>query len=160
MSNQPAEPDEEVPTAEERWTYGGIRVLHDKRFHAWIDPTGYEGLYALKRGGSWAIGGYYTARVTRTASSTTLHGTPTHTGDDPAPDELRRQLWAKDTAARTRLARLAQERRQARRNAIDEALEPLITAARTLKTGADRDAFTAYVMRRLISTWYTPDPKD
>ncbi len=158
MSNQPPEPaEEQVPTSKERWIYGGIRVRNDKRIHAWIDPHGYEGLYALKRTASWAIGSYYTARVVRNSSSTTLYGTPTYTGDGYAPDELRRQLWAKDTAARTRLARLAQERKEAQRNAIDEALTPLIDAARTLRTSADRDAFTAYVMRQLIKTWYTPD---
>ncbi len=161
MSDQPAEPHEqEIPTTKERWIYGGIRVLDDKRIHAWIDPAGREGLYAHKRASTWAIGSYYTARVIRTGSSTTLYGTPTYTGDGYAPDELRRELWAKDTAARTRLARLAQERKESRRNAIDQALAPLITAARTLKTSADRDAFTAYVMRQLIRAWYTPDPQD
>ncbi len=40
MSDQPAEPHEqEVPTTKERWIYGGIRVLDDKRIHAWIDPA-------------------------------------------------------------------------------------------------------------------------
>jgi hypothetical protein len=28
-----------------------------------------------------------------------------------------------------------------------------------LKTGADHDAFIAYVMRQLISTWYPPGAK-
>ncbi len=160
MNNEPAETEQAPPTTKERWIYGGIRVLDGKRVHAWIDPAGRELLYVHQRSGSWAIGSFYTARVIRTGESTTLYGTPTYTGDGYAADELRRQLWAKDTAARTRLASLTQERKAARRNAIDEALGPLLAAARTLKTSADRDAVTAYVMRQLISTWYTPDPTD
>ncbi|MEJ3741801.1 hypothetical protein WEI85_00665 [Actinomycetes bacterium KLBMP 9797] len=154
-----AAPDDEagpVATTEERWIYGGIRVLNGRRIHAWIDPHGHEGLYQLKRAGNWAIGCYYTAQVVRTGEATRLYGAPTYAGGGHAPDEVRRQLWAKDTAARTRLALLAQERNQARRNAIDEALEPLITMARAVRTSADRDALTAYVMRRLISSWYPP----
>ena len=61
-----------------------------------------------------------------------------------------------DTAARAQLARVAQERNDARRNAIDEVLEPVLAIARTLKSGPERDAFTAYVLRRMLSVWYTP----
>jgi len=153
VSHQPDEDDEVRDAAKERWIYGGIRVLDDKRVHAWIDPTGRELLYTFKRSGNWAIGSYYTARVTRAGGSTRLHSIPTYTGDGYTDDEPRRQLWAKDTAARAQLALLTQERNAARRNAIDEALAPLIAAARALKTSADRDAFTAYVMRRLIDSW-------
>ena len=147
------------PVAGERWIYGGIRVLDDKRVHAWIDPAGRELLYTFTRGGTWAIGSIYTARVTRTDTHTTLHATPTYTGDRTDDDELRRRLWAADTAARSQVALLAQERNDARRNAIDEALQPLLVAARTLRTGPDRDAFTAYVLRRLLAAWYRPPAK-
>jgi hypothetical protein len=160
VSGQPDEHDEAFSAAPERWVYGGIRVLDGKRVHAWIDPSGREGLYAHKRGGTWAIGSYYTAQVSRQDGSTRLHNDPTFTGEQ-ADDELRRHLWAADTAARARLARLAQERNDARRNAIDEALEPVLAVARTLKTGPDRDAFTAHVLRRLLAAWYTrPAPPD
>jgi hypothetical protein len=161
VNHQPPAPGEgEVTAVTQRWVYGGLRVLNDKRVHAWLDPTGRELPVRAQRGGGWAIGGYYTARVVRDGEATKLAGTPSYTGDGDARDELRRELWAKDTAARTRLARLAQERRHARRNAIDEALQPLLAAARTLKTSADRDALIAYVMRQLIRTWYTPDAVD
>jgi hypothetical protein len=86
----------------------------------WIDPHGHELLYSHKRSGHWAIGRYYTADVIRTGTRTQLYGTPMYTGDRDAGDELRRQLWVKDTAARTRLADLATERKAAQRNAIDE----------------------------------------
>lgn len=160
--SHPDEPDtdSEVRGAvDERWVYGGIRVLHDKRVHAWIDPTGRELLYTFPRGGSWAIGSCYTASVARDGPKTTLHGTPAYTGDRHDDEQLRRQLWAQDTAARAQLARLAQERNEARRNAIDEAVEPLLAVARTLKTGPDRDAFIAYVLRRLATAWYLPSTR-
>jgi hypothetical protein len=140
----------------ERWVYGGIRVLDGKRVYAWIDPSGRELLFTLRPASASAIGSYYTAQVSRHAGNVTLHGTPTYADDGQADDELRRQLWAQDTAARGHLARLAQERNEARRHGIDEALQPLLSVARTVKTGPDRDALTAYVLRRLIGAWYTP----
>ncbi len=161
MSQQPDEHDQARNAATERWIYGGIRVLDGKRVHAWIDPAGRERLYAHKRGGHWAIGSYYTARVTRNGPHTALYGAPAYSGDGYADDELRRRLWAEDIAARAQLTLLTQERSDARRNAIDEALAPLLAIARTLKTGADRDAFTAYVIRHLIAAWYIrPAPPD
>ncbi len=161
MSDQPDESDHDIAADEvgnpptERWIYGGIRDLDGKRVHAWLDPTGRELLYAHKRGGGWAVGSYYTAQVTHDGTTRVLHGLPTYTGDTTDNDALRRRLWASHTAAQARLAELAQERNAARRNAIDEALQPLIAAARSLKTSADRDAFTAYVLRRLINAWAT-----
>ena len=153
MSADQSDIEPDPVTITERWIYGGIRVLNDRRIHAWIDPNGHQCLYQLKRAGSWVIGGYYTGKVARNGDATTLYGTPHYTGDGNAGDDVRRDLWAKDAAARTRLALLAQERNEARRNAIDEALDPLLTLARTAKTSADCDALTAYVLRRMITSW-------
>lgn len=163
MSDQPAEHhhehDDDVDEARdlptERWIYGGIRALDGKRVHAWIDPTGRELLYAHRRGGGWAIGSYYIAHITREGTTTRLHGLLTYTGAGIDNDALRRNLWANHTAAQARLADLAHERNASRRNAIDEALQPLLDAARSLKTSAERDAFTAYVLRHIINAWST-----
>ncbi|GAA0911553.1 hypothetical protein [Virgisporangium aurantiacum] len=156
MSTQPDEPDEPAGAVPERWVYGGIRVLDGKRVHAWIDPSGRELLYSHKRGRTtWAIGSLYTAEVSRHDGTTRLHNKPTYTGEQ-TDDVLRRRLRAADTAARAQLARLAQERNDARSNAIDDALDPVLAVARTLKSGPDRDAFTAYLLRRILSAWYTP----
>jgi hypothetical protein len=161
MISHPDGPDTDaVPGATtKRWIFGGIRVLDGKRIHAWIDPAGRELLYAHTRSVSRSIGCYHTAQVVRAGSSTSLCGAPTYAADGYAPDEQRQQLWAKDTAARARLADLNQERKAAQRNAVDEALRPLIAAPRSLKTSADRDAFIAYVMRQLIGSWAAPNPK-
>lgn len=155
MSEHPDDHDEPASAAPEEWVYGGIRVLDGKRVHAWIDRSGRELLYAHKRGRTWSIGSYYTAQVSRHDDTTRLHNEPTYTGEQ-ADHDLRRHLWAADTAARAQLARLAQERSEARRNAIDEVLEPVLAVARTLKSGPDRDAFTAHILRRMLSAWHTP----
>ena len=43
----------------------------------------------------------------------------------------------------------------ARRNALDEAIAPLLELAAPLRTGAQRDALAAYVIRKLHSAWNT-----
>lgn len=45
------------------------------------------------------------------------------------------------------------ERNAVRRNALDEALTPLLELARPLRTSAERDALAAYIIRRLHNTW-------
>jgi hypothetical protein len=47
------------------------------------------------------------------------------------------------------------ERDAARRNALDEALAPLLQVAAGLRTGAQRDALAAYVIRKLHNAWNT-----
>ena len=46
----------------------------------------------------------------------------------------------------------------ARRNALDEAIAPLLELAAPLRTGAQRDALAAYVIRKLHSAWNTRKP--
>jgi hypothetical protein len=46
----------------------------------------------------------------------------------------------------------------ARRNALDEAIAPLLELAAPLRTGAQRDALAAYVIRKLRSAWNTRKP--
>jgi hypothetical protein len=149
--NEP-EPERAPEPVAETWTYGGIRAGKDgKRRYAWLDPGGDELLFA-STGGRPAIGSLYTARVTRTDSGITLHGTPEYTGSQASP-ETRQALWAKHTLAQTRLETLRAERDAARRNALDEALAPLLELAAPLRTGAQRDALAAYVIRKLHEAW-------
>ena len=138
--------------AAETWTYGGIRAGKDgKRRHAWLDPGGEELLFA-SAGGRPAIGSLYTARVTRGDDGITLHGTPEYTGSQ-ADQAARRALWTAHTLAQTRLETLRAERDAARRSALDEALAPLLELAAPLRTGAQRDALAAYVLRRIHEAW-------
>ncbi len=56
-------------------------------------------------------------------------------------------------ATRARLSAQRRERAAAKRNDLDELIEPLRAVAAKLRVGADRDAFLAYVLRRLTSAW-------
>jgi hypothetical protein len=134
---------------EETWTYAGIRELKGKRAHCWRDPSRRELLYSDK--GSYVIGGLYSCRVNRESESLTRTH-PQYTGERLDREE-RGPLDAADLAARVRLASLAQERKHAAESALDDATEPLVQIARTLRTGADRDALAAYIIRRIGTAW-------
>ena len=133
--------------AEETWTYAGVRVSTEgKRQHAWLDPSGEELLFR-RAGGSMAVGSHYTALVIRRDDgSIALRGTPVYVGS-AADEATRRGLWAEHTTAQTRLELLRAERNAARRNALDEALAPLVEVAAGLRTSAERDALAVYVLR-------------
>jgi hypothetical protein len=60
--------------------------------------------------------------------------------------------------AQTRIETLRAERNDARRNALDEAIAPLLELAAPLRTGAQRDPLAAYVIRKLHNTWSTRQP--
>jgi hypothetical protein len=141
----------------ETWTYGGIRADKDgKKWHAWTDPAGEEHWFA-RTGSRMAVGSCYTAKVTRRDDGISLHGTPEYAGSQ-ASQETRAALWTQHTLAQTRIEALRAERDAARRNALDEAIAPLLELAGPLRTGAQRDALAAYVIRKLHSTWNTRKP--
>lgn len=105
-----------------------------------------------------AVGSRYTAQVTRRdGGAITLHGTPEYVGSQ-ADGETRAALWTEHTLAQTRIESLRSERDAARRNALDEALAPLLELAAPLRTGAQRDALAAYVIRKLHNAWATRQP--
>lgn len=136
----------------EVWVYGGVRVLRDgKRAHAWIDPAGELLLYS-RIGAKAAVGYKYEVTVEREGEQVSLVGSPRFTPDQ-ADMETRRRLAVEDSVANTRLATLARERKAANQDALDEALEPLVRLAKGMRTGAERDALIATVLRRLARTW-------
>ena len=145
------------PTAE-TWTYGGVRADKDgKKWHAWIDPAGEEHWFA-RTGGRMAVGSHYTLQVTRSGDGAiTIHGTPEYARSQAA-QETRAALQAAHTVAQTRLEALRAERDAARSSALDEAIAPLFELAAPLRTGAQRDALAAYVIRKLHNAWATRKP--
>ena len=147
--NEPAPGSAPEPVTE-TWTYGGIRADKDgKKWHAWADPAGEEHWFARTGGGRMAVGSHYTVRVTRRDDGgITLHGTPEYAGSQ-AGRETRAALWTEHTLAQTRVEILRAERDAGRRNALDEAIAPLLELAGPLRTGAQRDALAAYVIRKL-----------
>jgi hypothetical protein len=142
----------------ETWTYGGIRADKDgKKWHAWADPAGEEHWFA-RTGSRMAVGSRYTAQVTRRDDGgISLHGTPGYAGSQ-ADGETRAALWTAHTLAQTQIEALRAERDAARRNALDEAIAPLLELAAPLRTGAQRDALAAYVIRKLHGTWHVRKP--
>jgi hypothetical protein len=139
-------------SAAETWTYGGVRVGKDsKRLHARLDPGG-EKLLFSRTGARMAVGSRYTVRVSRHDATITLHGTPAYAGS-AADEATRRTLWAEHSVAQARLEMIRAERNAARRSALDEARAPLLEVAAPLRTGAERDALAAYVLRKLPTAW-------
>ena len=138
--------------ATETWIYGGVRVGKDgKRLHAWLDPDGEEHWFS-RTGTRMAVGSRYIVQVSRHDGTLTLHGAPEYAGS--AADEVtRRALWTEHTLAQTQLESIRAERDAARRNALDEALAPLLELAAGLRTSAQRDALAAYVIRKLHNAW-------
>lgn len=101
-----------------------------------------------------AVGSRYTVQVSRHDGTITLHGAPQYAGS-AADEATRRTLWAEHTLAQTQLESIRAERDAARRNALDEALAPLLKLAAPLRTSAQRDALAAYVIRKLHNAWAT-----
>jgi len=142
----------------ERWRWMGIRLgTSDTKSALWQDARGETRVFAVnRRTEASAIGGYYTAQVTRKDDgSLTLHGAPQFEDGADRDDELATQWAAEDRVARVILRRLARERSAAKQDPLDQALEPLLTVAAKLRTGHDRDALAAYVLRRLNNAWAT-----
>jgi hypothetical protein len=98
-----------------------------------------------------AVGSQYKVTVKRDGGVTSIIGTPQYAGR-ARDDDLRRQLWAQHSAATTRLELIRAERNDARRNALDEAIAPLLEIARTLRTTAERDALAVYVIRKIAGS--------
>jgi hypothetical protein len=137
----------------ETWTCAGVRIgSTGQRVIEWIDPAGEDLWYDTKRA-SYVVGGRYAVKVLRADGKISKYRNPAPAyqgrADDPRIEEWR----AAEIAAETRLTAAARERSAKRQEPLDRALEPLIEIAASLRTGADRDAFTAYVIRRLHAAW-------
>ncbi len=135
---------------DEIWTYAGRRAFKGKRFYAWQDPHRRERYYAKLP--AITIGGRYTVTVAREGEQVSVYGEARYTGP-PVDDRARREMEALDIAAMAILAAQAREHNDARRKALDDAVRPLADIAAKLKFGHERDAFLAYVIRRLTHEW-------
>jgi hypothetical protein len=142
----------EHPT--ERWIWAGKRTAQGgKLVAAWIDPDGKELWFPARNAGA-SIGATYTAEVLRKAGGgVSLFGTPVF-AERRDPDETRAAEWsARDSAAKAKASRATAERSDAKRDALSDAMAPLLEIAAKMRTGADKDAFIATVIRRLTATW-------
>lgn len=133
----------------ETWTYGGTRVGKDnKPVSVWIDGTGEE--LWFKADTRKSVGALYDVEVWRKSDGGISRRAPSYAGLNP-DEALRQRLWTAHDVARAVIARARQEAKDGRANALDEALAPLLALARQQRTGADRDAFVATVLRRLLN---------
>jgi hypothetical protein len=150
---------DEAPTREMRWAYGGVRVLGGKKVHALVEDAGHgvARLYSLRAAGL-VIGEIYRVTISYERGHTCLHGQPRYHGDGRVKAELAAQWRAQHEAAQAALALARQHRHAARRDELDDALEPLRVIAATLRTSADRTAFAAYVLTEITSAWTRPRP--
>ena len=147
--------------AEEFWLYAGRRLGRaGKPIDAWVpgeDATGQPLFYAVDKGPAPVVGALYRVTVTRDGEECILHGRPEFSRGQVADLDTRVEWAARDMATRARLSALRRERAAAKRNHarndLDELIEPLRAVAAKLRVGADRDAFLAYVLRRLTSSW-------
>ncbi len=165
MSSDPMSTDTEhqqTPNqAEEFWLYAGRRLGRaGKPIDAWVpgeDATGQPLFYAVDKGPAPVVGALYRVTVTRDGEECILHGRPEFSRGQVADLDTRVEWAARDMATRARLSALRRERAAAKRNHarndLDELIEPLRAVAAKLRVGADRDAFLAYVLRRLTSSW-------
>ena len=154
--------DQQAPNqTEEFWLYAGRRVGRaGKPVDAWVpgeDGTAQPLFYAVDKGPTPVVGALYRVTVTRDGDECVLHGQPEFSRSQVADLDTRVEWAARDMATRARLSALRRERAAAKRNDarndLDELIEPLRAVAAKLRVGADRDAFLAYVLRRLTSAW-------
>ena len=142
----------------ETWTYGGIRADKDgKKWHAW--PT-----RPAKSTGSPApaIAGWPSAAATPPRSPAATAGRSPCTAPPSTPVPARpgnpRRLVDRAHPGPDPDRVPARRADAARRDALDEAFAPLLELAGPLRTGAQRDALAAYVIRKLHSAWATRKP--
>lgn len=141
-----------IEPTEEVWIFGGSRVMDSKRCHAWIPlSTDVKHPLYFRPTGSQIPGSEYLVRVTRSANTISMHGRPTYHGRH-GDDAVRAYLETCHRNAETRLRLLALERNDKRHSALDAAVEPLCDLIKSASM-ADREAFLAYVMRRLSRAW-------
>ncbi len=147
---QPSDEPARDGRVEEVWTFAGRRESDGKRYYAWQDPHGQERYYAKVP--AHTIGGRYALLVTRNGDRVSVCPEPRYTGER-VDEGTRREMEALDIAASALLAAQARDRNDARRKALDDAVAPLAEIAAKLRFGHERDAFLAYVIRRLAQRW-------
>jgi hypothetical protein len=135
---------------EEIWTYAGRREIDGKRYYAWQDGHGKQRYYAKVPAST--VGGKYALMVTREGERVFVAPDLRYTGER-VDEQTRREMEALDIAAATLLAAQARDRSDARRKALEDAIAPLAEIAAKLRFGHERDAFLAYVIRRLSQRW-------
>jgi hypothetical protein len=154
-TDNPEQQDTPAPTVE-RWAYAGVRVTTDRKAaEVWIDQAGDgDELWFASKGRRPVLGAIYEVDATRTGERISRYGKPRYTGARIASDDPRYRAWnVADNGAHVRLQLLRDEAKAAKRDGLDEALEPLLGYAAACRTRVERDALLATVIRRIAATW-------
>lgn len=140
----------------EHWMFGGTRIDKDgKKVHAWLPlpATDLSGEMLWKPHSSFTIGTVYRVPVTRVNGEIVkyndIHYDRVERYDN---GDIRALAEGRHRAAETRYRNKRLEAGDKKDSALDAALEPLVTLSMQL-TPADRDAFLAYVIRRITKPW-------
>lgn len=140
--------------ATERWICAGVREAKGKRAVEWMMPNGYPVQYDDKS--SYATGAGYDVLVCREDGHIWRRGKPAYAGSGGAASEVRARWLVLEKQAEQELARLARERKEKGRDALDEAMEPLIAYAAQCRTRTQRAALIADVIEHItMSAWRT-----
>jgi hypothetical protein len=145
MSDQPT-------PATETWAYAGQRLTRQNTLAAlWVDDAGDGTEHWFTGKKTHIVGALYEVTVTRhDQDRITLHGDVIYTGNRlPTDDERVRRWTTHHHAARIRHQQKRAEANAPKRDAIDEAIEPLRKLAATCRTRDERDALIATILRRL-----------
>lgn len=96
------------------------------------------------------IGARYQALVSRDGDQVILHQRPTFAGRNAVDVDQRTEWAVHDITARARQKAARRERNAARAGRPGDLLAPLRKLAGTLATRADREAFLAHVLSRIL----------
>lgn len=138
-----------------RLTYAGRRMppkrTDSKPIHLWVAEDGAERVYGF---GGAAVGGVYTFECPASEPTSVYKGTQTWTGEQCDDSDQVAAWQLEDASTMQALGRRAAEKRLAKSNELDEALEPLLRIVRRLRTRHDVYAVSAYVSERIVETFW------
>jgi hypothetical protein len=146
----------EPQTTTERWAYAGVRFTKARKTaEVWVDQAGDgEELWYIGSGTRLILGAIYDMEISRTDGRVIRHGDPQYTGDSIPWSDPRCRAWTTaDNAARVRRQQVRDEAKQAKNDAIDQAIEALRPYAAACRNRAERDALLATVIRRITAMW-------
>lgn len=154
------ETTEAPATVTEVWAYAGRRVMSDGTIaYAWVDDEGRGSEHNFNRNPKAVIGYLYERQVIRANDTITVQGSPVIVGKSWSGaeriEDLRPEWFAKDNYAAQFVSRKRLQNAAAKETTdLDALIKPLLDVAVQLRNGAERDALTAYVIRRMHEVWY------
>lgn len=158
MSDEATEPAPVEPV-EETWAYAGRRLMSDKTIgYAWVFDAGLGEEHLFNKNTKSTVGYLYTRRVARDGDTISVYGEPVMVSrwregervEDPRPEWEAMDLRVHQFLSQRRIENAAAKAQ----TDLDRLIEPLLQVAQKLRNGAERDALTAYVLRRMAEVHY------